>query len=758
MPAPSALHPEVAFARLDDPPPLGKIQFYDGYYTALSAGSHSLTVQHKITNAPADAPVQPEIYSMPYQTVWIDGPQFILPPGTIQSQFPPPGGSDVYDLDLPFVVLDDPTLPWERGLDPANDQPPGPDRLPWLALLLLSDAELVLPGGGPAVSTCSVDDFTNPASPAGLLRPNYGGNVRPGSSGQQLVTLRLSGSAFAAVAPSRADLELLCHTRAVNFTGEAQALIACVISNRLPIAVGGPVRFNAHLVSFEGLGDYLPGGKAVPAGTDVQLVSLAHWSFTSLPEPAVSFDELVQGLIREHTAGTALSLPAAGVAGAAGERLSQGYVPADYATASGQHSFAWYRGPFSPCVPQKLPPVGNPPVATSEATSSDALIIYLAQQGLFDLGYASAWQAGRAAALGDPAFAQAVWKMRLAARNAAARLAQRAALPGFAGQADPIAAAAGTSARSRAVSLLAGPMGAALTRAIAAEPAGCGSKAAPAPSFRDRSRLQSRARIEAAAAHPAFPELLAEAAQAPLDPVSAWLADLRLLKRVPLDQLIADSRLLPAESIRFFHVDPDWLDALQAGALSLGLQGSSDLTLHPLLVSAARDLAAGDGPATPRAGLLLRSQLVTGWPTMAIVGSSRTGPVNKLRDEPLTPGIRLALFDAVPDCVTLSQPFQGLRFGIEEVGVVLRYVTAAGRIGQQMLATLPDGTSQEEVLENFGRAGAPAGILDMAKLAAAMAVVVDSGTALGSGNFAIQLVKAPELQSFPYPAPPASRN
>ena len=52
-----------------------------------------------------------------------------------------------------------------------------------------------------------------------------------------------------------------------------------------------------------------------------------------------------------------------------------------------------------------------------------------------------------------------------------------------------------------------------------------------------------------------------------------WLRSLRCLRGVPLGYLVPDTRMLPEESLRFFAVDANWLDALCDGALSLRSSG-----------------------------------------------------------------------------------------------------------------------------------------------------------------------------------------
>jgi hypothetical protein len=49
---------------------------------------------------------------------------------------------------------------------------------------------------------------------------------------------------------------------------------------------------------------------------------------------------------------------------------------------------------------------------------------------------------------------------------------------------------------------------------------------------------------------------------------------------------------LPVESIRFFYVDPDWIDAPKAGACSIAIHGSADglcPALNPHLTEAVAE-------------------------------------------------------------------------------------------------------------------------------------------------------------------------
>ncbi|WP_315823097.1 hypothetical protein [Paraflavitalea speifideaquila] len=51
---------------------------------------------------------------------------------------------------------------------------------------------------------------------------------------------------------------------------------------------------------------------------------------------------------------------------------------------------------------------------------------------------------------------------------------------------------------------------------------------------------------------PAVPSTIAEELADELSYMGSWLADLHELRKVPFDHLVADERMLPSESLRFF--------------------------------------------------------------------------------------------------------------------------------------------------------------------------------------------------------------
>jgi hypothetical protein len=182
-----------------------------------------------------------------------------------------------------------------------------------------------------------------------------------------------------------------------------------------------------------------------------------------------------------------------------------------------------------------------------------------------------------------------------------------------------------------------------------------------------------------------------------------FLAHLRLLVGVPFDYLVPDERLLPDESIRFFYLDRSWTDRLVDGAIAVGKIGTReqahhhghapavhqqlDLTERIVRViqrglkgftDAKSDPNADTSPADTVTGFLLRSSAVSGWPHMDVrayktVISEKFQPSDEypksqqlttLRLELLSPGVMIALFQGVPQLVTLEEPHAGVMFGV----------------------------------------------------------------------------------------------
>jgi hypothetical protein len=111
---------------------------------------------------------------------------------------------------------------------------------------------------------------------------------------------------------------------------------------------------------------------------------------------------------------------------------------------------------------------------------------------------------------------------------------------------------------------------------------------------RFHSKTAFQARVAETFANPTA--LARTAEQTPLpEPLSEWLGRLKLLKGVPFEYLVPDEGMLPPESIRFFCVDMNWVDALLDGAFSIGRNLTNEATTPAMHLD-----AAAIPPARPR--------------------------------------------------------------------------------------------------------------------------------------------------------------
>jgi hypothetical protein len=257
-----------------------------------------------------------------------------------------------------------------------------------------------------------------------------------------------------------------------------------------------------------------------------------------------------------------------------------------------------------------------------------------------------------------------------------------------------------------------------------------------------------------------------------------WLVRLRLLDGVPFAYLVADTELLPPESIRWFYIDRRWTDALIQGVLAVGTVNSDDRTqltnrypqVRAELDNEERNLrrvSGSDryaGDAGPVSGFLLRSRAISGWPALHVrafsidpgpaadearIKEDQPGRMRLLRLERLAPAVLLCLFDGVPKVVHLEEPRQGVQFGFDATGE-----------DDNVTATLrPRNATTFEYLP-----GAPitvpfrvgtAGVVDIQRLERGLKDRVGSGAAdgLDSSEYALQLVRFPFRQVFGDPDP-----
>lgn len=779
-----------------------QVTFYDSCVPPLGAGSYTITVSQALTvdvaQTQADGGVT-DIPSAPQppvsQTVIVRGPRFAVDPADVHRRFPPDAGIGQYDQYLPLIVLNKRALPWEPALPPPHARPS-----PWLALMVFTDDQLLTPSSSAdpnsqqnltrvtrfpldQVVTATFNGKPTTGPPAGTLGPSITLSADEDPTSITCDTIELSMDTFTALVPSAQDLPYLAHVRQVSTANKAPLSLAhdgwfsVILANRFavpPVTTAANIADTAttasqrnivHLVSLEGFDLTDAGARARTASgyQRVRLISLHGWSFTCVADPRHNFRELMLGLIApQHDLPPDLRLrmplpeglwmmePDPGPDAAAFTRLRDGHVPLGHTTASGEQTFAWYRGPLSPVPTQEFLQAPDPTTDATPRTAQSAadLMIYDAQHGLFDQSYAVAFETGRSLALASLPFATNLLQWRRLAHTSVDRaLATRLRL-----------------ARTRVAS----------------------GAAPPAPLMRDDATALRRLMQEPEVAstlrrtpHLSAPANADEGDQADqtgiLAQIVAWLAQIALLQGVPFDALVPHPRLLPAESIRFFYLDANWIDSLLDGALSIGVHSSRDIQLDRLTrPSLKRQVhrALGYGPeirrglrgaapppATPRpAGFLLRSAVVADWPGLEVQAWSAADastPMVPLRLDRVASGVLIAIYPDVPVTLQFNEPSEGLVCGVEDEGIRLRYVpglsgATASNIGQVITPDTPILLTPAEIAGTRRATPPGSGALTIAG-AGGLAQAIQkklAGIALTPASLAVQLVRVPEQMLF----------
>jgi hypothetical protein len=195
----------------------------------LPAGAYTATATQAIT-APGASVVPLAAH------LEVTAPRFALAADQVLSTFPPNQSEGSYSSRLAQVVLRRRTLPWERKVDGTGT--------PWLALLLLADAEAEIKSSLP-IAQCVT---------AGVPT---GGRSDVAVGDAIVVTDRVVKQVF----PTVQELPFLTHVREVDLNdtelalGDDDGWLAVVLSNRLPQP---GVRYRACLISLEGQLDTLP--------------------------------------------------------------------------------------------------------------------------------------------------------------------------------------------------------------------------------------------------------------------------------------------------------------------------------------------------------------------------------------------------------------------------------------------------------------------------------------------------------------------
>ncbi|HEX8183432.1 MAG TPA: hypothetical protein VF747_01735, partial [Blastocatellia bacterium] len=393
-----------------------------------------------------------------------------------------------------------------------------------------------------------------------------------------------------------------------------------------------------------------------------------------------------------------------------------------YQTRLGEQTFAWYRGPFSPTrVKNFLRAATTADTRDCDTRSAgqrmgtaSSFVIYDKAHGIFDVSYAVAWETGRLMALSDENFGQALveWQRKghrltdmilersaqSATFKAAAKFQAHTALKASPHENGALYSAKPHTMTDGFVSFLLTSFSTHVTPKLygaAHQPAerpllAYADRPAPPVTPQSLATLLNRPNVLTA---------IQEQGLEGFDKLSDWLARLYLLIDVPFENLVPNAGLLTQESLRFFYVDSNWLVALVEGALSIGIESRRDAiyqcqmkeqiwnailaaipSIRPkLFANTAHALQAKiNAPFDEESltGMLLRSQVVGGWPGLEVNAYSKTRQglaqpdidslIKLLHMERLSNEVMLCLWPQIPAVVTIDEPHEGIAFGFED--------------------------------------------------------------------------------------------
>ncbi|ROS01701.1 hypothetical protein EDC56_2146 [Sinobacterium caligoides] len=245
----------------------------------------------------------------------------------------------------------------------------------------------------------------------------------------------------------------------------------------------------------------------------VRLLVTYHWWFSCIKNP-INFSARCKQLDVDS-----LRLPVDKIAdaGSLRARLESGLTGMSHKFRLGDHSVSWYRGPLAPCDVGGASKIhlsdeqrGRTGDDQYEATDADKLLVYMEEDGMFNISHAAAYELGRFLSLSKPGFMQALMNYKRK-KERYVRL--------------------NTDEEYRKESALA---------------AGITIKQLPYAKLNKDTSSKERSVIE------------------------RWLFDLAHLNSIPSWYLLPDNHLLPRRTIRVFNIDAQWVQSLWLGAISLG--------------------------------------------------------------------------------------------------------------------------------------------------------------------------------------------
>ena len=678
-------------------PATQKVTFIENQLPVLTAGTYDINItQNTSGTGKGNHSVQDTFVNS--RKIYVGADRFSIHQDDLYSVFPPKSYSGDVSSILPNIVFSNPSLPWQRDIDPsvntAKDINGDEKQVPWLALLLFHTDDTI-----PEIQNVSLEDLSTNLPPDTLF-PTLT-KLEPGQSASDLCrVIDVPTDLFNTISPTAQDMIYLSHIREVDMTSKEAALeydyhpqngvslktksaeqqFSVVMCNRLPKPDS---QCHLFLVSYENMGSYLPTSDGTPSPkTDkskVRLVVLEDWEFYAT-QTQKKIADVVQNLnrISKNTVREPFSAPVTfrfpevenpnndPSTDTINNAFEMGYVPLDHQMRTGGHTISWQRSPFIPYLSKEVMDVPK--------FCSDQLMRYNPDNGMFDTTYASAWQLGRLLCIQNKGFAYQLFEWKRGKNKTTIYNTEQQAL----GNALLPESAQKTDESLLSENLIESVIAPLLSALFNEENSFSGTEI----------NLQTE-RLKALETLLLDPELRTEAIRQTVedDPITKliidWLSKLRLLNGVPYRYLVPHRDLLPTESIKLFFIDSNYTTMLIDGAYSIGRYTEDDLSFDQASFEVLNahiqqrslqwrkrifgfPLQNETSGASIMTGFLLNSSLVSSFPGLevsAIDGNNNS--LDLLRMERLSGNILLCIFNGELDSIQISQPPEGLFFGLD---------------------------------------------------------------------------------------------
>lgn len=617
----------------------------------------------------------------------VDAARFTLNSDDIYSVYPPANTKGQYANHLPHIVFNRRTLPWERTID---GKIPESNPIPWMALLLLDEEDM---------KTLKIEQ----TALANLLDTNQADNItRPKIGGlestldlklmeweelnQQCLTIDFSKEQYLKYLPNKEDLTYLAHSKIVR------------IDDKDPNGIG-------DVVNSMGYFSVLVGNRLVQKEKSYTAVVVSvegHKDYLGKSESIKdhvrmvvlanwSFncygDKTFETLLKAIEVKNMTLSPSLKEGHLLEKYIKNGYVPMRHQMRNGAKNISWYRGPF---VTNKQSFGGNKFI---KFNCSDTALYYDEETGFLDISIASAWELGKIMALNNQEFTKAMvtWN------NNPVEFDTEVVSP--------------TIKKTQLIQWING----------------------------EEIDANAPSEPRKAISYKLFPDVVRE-----------YLMSLARLEGIPLSYLIPNPRYICADksssdALTLFYIDPKWIFALLDGAVSLSRELLTDTKTQ---VEGILEKVYGMGLVS---GFLLHSKLVSGWRGIEIkaLDENKTPLSIKLRFERIAPAIFLGIFQGEIKKLEITQPYEGLHFGVKEKDTENQIFekavkTTDGKISSDKKIDIKGKTSESDQ-SNILKAGQ---VLSVNQLAIELKNNTISTKGFTSAEYAYQMVDSPIEASF----------